>query len=408
MPSGTRFATINPRSRPTPSALTAVHRPVSNRIAPVTSSCATPCCHNAWLLITHVLVPNAYAMVSRIALDVVVRRRSARYRSEGRQRRHERRRKLLHDPRREVDALIGPATHRHVGDGGKIERRDERRHDDGIQRADVSARVGHDPVGGAGGPFQPIRRRFSALRHERFDRIEQVRPVLPERERLIARGICVSGRDRPAVRVVDDETAEADDEGHFQIAPRERCRCDGRARGDGCRIVRPLRRNPRNWRRRHRRRGGWIQPGRERIGMRAIEGIRWFGAFAAFRGQQRGVVVLPADPPGHVRAVRAHVPAVAALTRRGGAGPVECGGIVDAHCRDHRMLAGHDARPLALVPAQQPGRFRIEAAEVEIPERHVPREHASVDARERTFVEVPVRGVAAGILQQMMREHRRM
>ena len=44
----------------------------------MTRTCASPCCHNAWLLMTQVVVPNAYASVSSSAFAFDVRRRSSR------------------------------------------------------------------------------------------------------------------------------------------------------------------------------------------------------------------------------------------------------------------------------------------------------------------------------------------
>jgi hypothetical protein len=82
MASGGRLPTISPQSNPAASALGTVHGAVSNRIRPTTSNWPIPCCHNAWLLITHVVVPKAYATVSRVAIDAFARRRSTRYRSD--------------------------------------------------------------------------------------------------------------------------------------------------------------------------------------------------------------------------------------------------------------------------------------------------------------------------------------
>src|SRR5260370_26272960 len=75
-----RLPAIRLQSNPAAIALGRVHGAVSDRIKPTTSNWAIPCCHNAWLLITHVVVPKAYATVRRVAIDAVARRRSARYR----------------------------------------------------------------------------------------------------------------------------------------------------------------------------------------------------------------------------------------------------------------------------------------------------------------------------------------
>ena len=78
MTSGGRLSAISPHSNPAASARGAVHGPVSSSRRPITRSSAIPCSHNAWLPITHVVVPKAYASVSSSAIRGVARRRSNR------------------------------------------------------------------------------------------------------------------------------------------------------------------------------------------------------------------------------------------------------------------------------------------------------------------------------------------
>ena len=64
-----------------------------------------------------------------------------------------------------------------------------------------------------------VLRPLASLRGDRLDRIEEQRAVPPDRERQVARGKRIAGADRPAVRVVDEQAAEADDETRPQVAP---------------------------------------------------------------------------------------------------------------------------------------------------------------------------------------------
>ena len=54
---------------------------------------------------------------------------------------------------------------------------------------------------------------------ERRDRIEKDGVVLPDRERQVARRVGVAGADRPPVGVVDQQTAEPDEQARPQLAP---------------------------------------------------------------------------------------------------------------------------------------------------------------------------------------------
>ena len=81
--------------------------------------------------------------------------------------------------------------------------------------------------------------------------------------------------------------------------------------------------------------------------------------------------------------------------------------VVVAELSKRRPLAQKDARPLALVLAEQPGPPRIEAAEVEEPERNAVDEIAAAIAEHLATVQVPVRYVVARVLENVMVEERR-
>ena len=81
--------------------------------------------------------------------------------------------------------------------------------------------------------------------------------------------------------------------------------------------------------------------------------------------------------------------------------------IVAAQLRERRTLAQQHARPLALMLAEQPGLARVEAAEVEEPERHTVDEIAVAVAEHLAAVQIPVGDVVAGILEDVVIEERR-
>ena len=56
----------------------ALHGPVRSSSVAAIESSPSPCIHSAWLLMTHVVVPNAKTRVSSAAVPGSLRRRSSR------------------------------------------------------------------------------------------------------------------------------------------------------------------------------------------------------------------------------------------------------------------------------------------------------------------------------------------
>lgn len=58
-----------------------------------------------------------------------------------------------------------------------------------------------------------------AMRNPARVRVEIERVIAPKSERQISRGHCVPGADLPQVQVVDEETAQAQEDWCFQRSP---------------------------------------------------------------------------------------------------------------------------------------------------------------------------------------------
>ena len=118
---------------------------------------------------------------------------------------------LLHHPRGVVDRLLRPSPAAQPERGGDVERAHQDRKHHRIHRDAAAAAAVADPV----------RLRAAALLlHERQDGIERQAPVPQKPERLEARGVRVARTDRPQVRVVDDEAAEADQQARAEVTGR--------------------------------------------------------------------------------------------------------------------------------------------------------------------------------------------